>query len=190
MAFGFPPHAKAVKSFENCASGDLLDAMHEAIERLFWPADHVGPCSLIARVPWTENPLLKKLVWREVVVIEVSNKQVFIRSESSQWIAWDLGRNERNINKLLCCLTEIINQRTSGQRVPQREEKRHEQGIYSAQIRGVRGPVSDGSPTPPTPSSVDSQSRPRDDVGSGKPDPAAFRPARPSDQERNRLDAG
>lgn len=167
MAFGFPPYAKTVVSYENLSRGELLDAVGEALEILNWPANHVGPCSRIARVRM-DFPILHFIHWGEFLAIEVSDGTVYIRSESSHlgrtFFGFDWGQNQRNIKKLLRCLTAIINQRTRGQRIPRREEKLHEQGIYPAHIRGVYRSVPDRSPAPPAPSSADSQSRPRDDA--------------------------
>ncbi len=176
MAFGFPAYAEAVERYDGCSWSELLDALDDVLEALNWRAAYSGPSSLTAHVP------LNYWSWGERLTIEVSDGIVYVRSECimpTQCFDWE--KNERNVEKFLLRLEEIINQRTGGQCVPRRREKLHEQGIYPAQIRGVRRPIPDRPAAPPAPPSADSQSRSRDGADGARPDPAAFRPARPRD---------
>jgi hypothetical protein len=178
MAFGFPAYAEAVECYDGCSRGELLDALDDALEALNWRADYLGLSSLTARVR------MNYWSWGERLTIAVSDEILHVRSECvlpTQCLDW--GKNQRNVEQLFLLLAEILNPRTGGQCVPRRGEKPHEQGIYPAHIRGVRGSVPYRPATPPAPSSVDPRPRPRNGTDGSRPDSAAVRPSGPRDQE-------
>ncbi len=106
MPCGFPAYCEERARFD-CDTGELMDAIDDAIAELGWSGSQVD------RWRWKASTGMTFFSWGESITIEVERGgRVFVRSEYSFPLAWlDWGHNSSNVTRFLKRLDDLLGDR-------------------------------------------------------------------------------